>query len=107
MSVLFVPVGIISELLYFRDYWLPQSVASFTIAGVPVLLEDVLFGFAIGGIAAVVAKHCSVADCVSAVRSHIAVFTLVTVAVMAALWFAGMNHLPPPPVRCSPRCILS
>lgn len=51
MSILTAVMGPISEYWYFRDYWQPLLLWRFhpLIGG----LEDVLFGFAVGGIAAV------------------------------------------------------
>jgi hypothetical protein len=44
-------LGVLSETLYFSDYWYPQSVFSFYAFSIPVLLEDILFGFSAVGIA--------------------------------------------------------
>lgn len=46
--------GPLSEIIYFRDYWIPKSVLSIQIGSFPLLIEDVLFGLAIGGIGAVI-----------------------------------------------------
>lgn len=54
MSLLILPTGTIGELIYFKDYWLPQSVLSINILGVPILLEDLVFSFCIGGIGSVI-----------------------------------------------------
>lgn len=56
MSLWFAPIGPLSEILFLRDYWQPQSVASFYIGPVPILLEDLIFAFAAAGIASVVYK---------------------------------------------------
>ena len=47
-------IGPLSEIIYFKDYWIPQSILPLSVGGVPVLIEDVLFGFAIMGIAGVI-----------------------------------------------------
>jgi hypothetical protein len=49
MSFLVAPLGPLSELFYFRDYWNPDYI--FPIFGVGI--EDLLFAFFIGGIGAV------------------------------------------------------
>ena len=49
MSLLVAPMGPISELFYLRDYWQPQLFNGWVIG-----VEDLLFGFVIGGIAAVI-----------------------------------------------------
>ncbi|MFH2013899.1 MAG: lycopene cyclase domain-containing protein [Patescibacteria group bacterium] len=54
MSFLFFGIGIISEnLFYFHDYWSPGSILSFNIGSWHILLEDILFSFAIAGIGSV------------------------------------------------------
>src|ERR1700722_15906251 len=47
-------LGPLSEIIYFRDYWLPASIFPLHIGRFPFMIEDVIFGFAIGGIAAVI-----------------------------------------------------
>ena len=54
MSYIAAIIGPISEILYFRDYWLPESIFPIFIKGFPLMVEDVIFGFTIGGIAAVI-----------------------------------------------------
>lgn len=48
MSVIVALFGPISEIWYFADYWQPEIALSLPIGGV----EDLLFGFSIGGIGA-------------------------------------------------------
>jgi len=50
MSILIAPLGPISQIFYLRDYWNPNYL--FSIFGFGI--EDILFGFFIGGIAAVI-----------------------------------------------------
>lgn len=47
-------LGPLSEIIYFRDYWIPESVFSFHIGRFPFMIEDVIFGFVIGGISSVI-----------------------------------------------------
>ncbi len=54
MSVLLMPAGPISEILYFQDYWLPQSVVPVSVFGHLFMIEDLLFVFSIGGIGGVI-----------------------------------------------------
>jgi hypothetical protein len=49
MSVIGGVAGPISEFMYLRDYWNPQLIGGFSMG-----LEDIIFGFAIAGIAAVI-----------------------------------------------------
>jgi len=49
MSLLVAPMGPISEFFYLRDYWRPELFNSW-----PIGIEDLLFAFSIGGIAAVI-----------------------------------------------------
>ncbi len=48
MSIVVAPLGPVSELFYLRDYWQPELFNGWRIG-----IEDALFGFFIGGIAAV------------------------------------------------------
>lgn len=50
MSILVTPLGPISEFFYFRDYWNPSLL--FNIFGFGI--EDLIFAFAVGGIASVI-----------------------------------------------------
>lgn len=52
-SLVAAPTGPVAELLYFRDYWMPQSVFWTKFFSVPVLLEDLLFAFSMAGIGSV------------------------------------------------------
>lgn len=54
MSYIIAIIGPLSELVYFRDYWLPESIFPIFIWKFPLMIEDILFGFAIGGIASVI-----------------------------------------------------
>lgn len=54
MSWLAMVLGPLSEVIYFRDYWLPESVFPIFIGEFPFMVEDLLFGFSIGGIGAVI-----------------------------------------------------
>lgn len=55
MSLLISPLGTISEFVfYFKDYWIPESILSFSIGPASILLEDFLFAFCIGGIGGVI-----------------------------------------------------
>jgi len=50
MSLLCAPLGPLSEIFYFRDYWHPEYLIKIFGFG----LEDLLFAFFIGGIAAII-----------------------------------------------------
>lgn len=49
MSLILAPFGPLSQLLYIRDYWRPELFNGWVIG-----LEDIIFSFAIGGIASVI-----------------------------------------------------
>lgn len=49
MSLIFAPIGLLTEIIYLHDYWVPQ-----TITRTSVGIEDFFFGFMFGGIAAVI-----------------------------------------------------
>ncbi|MFZ1626745.1 MAG: hypothetical protein WAT81_03020 [Candidatus Moraniibacteriota bacterium] len=50
MSLVSIPGGPLSELLYFRDYWYPQSAFPIRIGPIHTVVEDMLFAFAFAGI---------------------------------------------------------
>lgn len=50
MSVACIPGGPLSELLYFRDYWYPESAFPLQLGPIHTLVEDSLFAFAFAGI---------------------------------------------------------
>lgn len=54
LSIIGAIIGPVSEILYIRDYWLPQSVLPIQIGSFTFMFEDVLFGFTLMGIAGVV-----------------------------------------------------
>lgn len=54
MSIFIAPLAPITQvLLFYKDYWRPEYVWTFHIAGVPLGAEEVLFAFFIGGIGTV------------------------------------------------------
>ncbi len=54
MSYIAAILGPFSEIIYFRDYWLPESIFPIFIGKFPLMVEDIIFGFSIGGISAIV-----------------------------------------------------
>ena len=50
MSLVSIPGGPLSELLYFRDYWYPESAFPIRIGPIHTIVEDMLFAFAFAGI---------------------------------------------------------
>lgn len=54
LSIAGAITGPLSEIIYVRDYWSPQSVFPLHLGSFVLMPEDLLFGFAIGGIAAVI-----------------------------------------------------
>ncbi len=52
MSLISVPGGPLSEILYLRDYWHPISAFPIKIGPVHTVVEDLLFAFAFSGIVA-------------------------------------------------------
>lgn len=96
MSIIAMPWGPISEIVYFKDYWFPKSILSFSLFGHPVLIEDFIFAFAIGGIGAVIyealfKKH-------QARRAmHYSLSLLIIIVIGASsfvlLWQSGLNSI--------------
>jgi len=54
ISLLFTPIGPLSEILHFYDYWKPASILSFNIGTVSIFIEDLVFAFCIAGIGSVI-----------------------------------------------------
>ncbi len=50
-------LGPISEWFYFQDYWYPPSILEWQLGPLRLLLEDVLFGMAVFGVAAALVPH--------------------------------------------------
>lgn len=48
LALIVIPFGILSEALFFRDYWYPPSVWETNILGLRVLLSDILFSATLG-----------------------------------------------------------
>lgn len=53
-SLVGVVIGPVSEIFYFKDYWMPKSIFLMKIGNFLLLPEDILFGFAICGIGGVI-----------------------------------------------------
>jgi hypothetical protein len=98
MSYVIGILGPLSELIYFRDYWLPESIFPIFIGNFPLMIEDVLFGFAIGGIGAVIyeivfRKRLSKLTVRSTKTIKSIYILLVFVFVLIGLWKLGMNSI--------------
>jgi hypothetical protein len=66
MSLLIMPAGPISELLYLKDYWHPQYLIKIFGLGI----EDLLFAFFIGGIGAVIYEELFIKKIRKGKREH-------------------------------------
>lgn len=53
MSLMLIWLGTLTEIMYFQDYWHPESVLTFSAGSVRFLFEDFLFSFVIAGLASV------------------------------------------------------
>jgi hypothetical protein len=50
-ALIFIPIGPVTEMVFFRDYWTFQSALPYVnLLGIPITVEDVLFSFASIGI---------------------------------------------------------
>ncbi|MDP3764103.1 MAG: lycopene cyclase domain-containing protein [bacterium] len=90
MSFLLAPVGPISEMLYFIDYWKPESILFTNIGPVKIFFEDLLFCFLVGGIGSVIyeaifRKHLRRIKKINYKTSLVAI--LITVSVVSYLLF--------------------
>ncbi len=98
MSILLIPVGPISELIYFQDYWTPGSIFSFSIGPVLILIEDILFLFFIGGIGGVIYEALVGRRARKIKKSphyliSVPIVIAVVVIVSLGLWFLGVNSI--------------
>jgi hypothetical protein len=98
MSLLLAPFGPVSELIYFKDYWLPQSILSFNVGTFPVFVEDILFAFAIGGIGGIIyealfRRHLLKLSRPVHYKIGLPMIVLLATAVALTLFFVGLNSI--------------
>ncbi|MFZ3032305.1 MAG: lycopene cyclase domain-containing protein [Candidatus Moraniibacteriota bacterium] len=95
MSLISIPGGPLSELLYLRDYWHPMSAFPVKIGPVHTVIEDMLFAFAFSGIVAVLyqlfTRRSLESD--SAVRSGVRVACASAAIVSLFLVWLGINSI--------------
>jgi hypothetical protein len=95
MSLMAGVMGPFSEFWYFRDYWRPPLIWQFhsLIGG----LEDVLFGFAIGGIAAIIYEEVLGKKLIKRGRNHnllfVLFFFLIFVCTFGFTYTTGLNSI--------------
>jgi len=97
ISLIGLVLGPVSELLYFTDYWMPQSIFSFNVGFHPILLEDLLFGFFFSGAVAVL--YMSLFR--KALRGDynfqhlipLAIFSAIVTGLVIILWRLGVNSI--------------
>lgn len=98
MSIVGAIVGPLSEVVYFHDYWMPQSVFAIHIGHFPFMIEDVLFGFAIVGIAGVIyealtrKREVRSRKRMSRKYSPLQILVVFIVVLLLGLWF-GLNSI--------------
>jgi len=91
MSLILLPLGSISEIIYFRDYWLPNGVWPMYFGVLPIFIEDFIFSLSIGGIGAVVYESLIKRKQVrSRVHKHI---SIVVIAVIFSIVSLGLIKL--------------
>ena len=97
MSLLLAPAGPISEILYFQDYWRPESILFTNIGSVRIFFEDLLFCFLVGGVGSVIyeaifRKHLRKIKKINYKTGLIAI--VITVLVISYLLFkVGVNSI--------------
>lgn len=94
MSAIFTPIGPLLEIIYFKDYWLPESILSFNLGAVPILVEDLLFAFAIGGIGAIIYEalfHRRLSEVQKLGNGKINIFVIILLAGMATYSFLSLG----------------
>lgn len=85
MSILFAPAGFIGEFIYTRDWWNPATITG-TVAGI----EDLLFGFAIAGIASVIYEVVFKKNIVKRTDKIPIKKIIVTIAILSAIFLASV-----------------
>ncbi len=97
MSLVGLVLGPVTELLYFTDYWMPQSIFSFNVGSHPVLLEDLLFGFFFAGAVSVLYTSLSRkvlrGDYNFQHFVHLATFSAMATGMVIILWLWGVNSI--------------
>lgn len=81
--------GPVSEILYFSDYWRPESILKVG----PILIEDVLFGSAIFGLALVLypfIRRMKLGPVLSGNDRHVRTFGTLLFAAMSMILFMGI-----------------
>lgn len=98
MSLILIPLGTLTEILYFQDYWRPRSIFRASVGPVWLLLEDFLFVFAISGIGAVMYEilfHKRIAKKKKNFHKKygLATLTIISVLLTLALFYLGINSI--------------
>ncbi|MDD5621142.1 MAG: lycopene cyclase domain-containing protein [Candidatus Pacebacteria bacterium] len=98
MSVIFLPLGTLYEILHFYDYWKPESIFSFRIGTINILLEDFIFSFAIIGIGSVIyelifRKRLRKINKRGSPILNILYIILIDVIVLLSLFYSGVNSI--------------
>lgn len=67
-GIISIPCAIaIENLIFFQDYWFPQSVLSVQVGSWHILLEDVIFGFSMGGLIPILSHLIGGRECIFSV----------------------------------------
>lgn len=96
ISAITALIGPLSEIIYFRDYWLPESVLAIYIGNFPFMIEDVLFGFAIGGIGAVIYEflfHKNLIKCSDCKKPNMFFIVILFILSLLILLLLGLNSI--------------
>lgn len=98
MSLILIPLGTLTEILYFQDYWKPQSVFQLSVGPIWLLLEDFIFMFAISGIGAVMYEilfHKRIAKKKKNFHKKYGLITIILVSILStlALFYLGINSI--------------
>lgn len=98
MSLMLIPLGTLTEILYFQDYWRPLSILQVNIGPIWLLLEDFLFVFAISGIGAVMYEilfHKRIAKKKKNFHKKYGLFTIIIISILLtlALFYLGINSI--------------
>jgi len=98
MSFLLLITATLGEILYFKDYWNPASIFSMHIWSIRILIEDLIFSFAIAGIGAVIYEaifriKLSKIDKKFSSGNNLIIILCIGIIISLSLFFLGINSI--------------
>jgi hypothetical protein len=96
MSLIFIPFGPLCEILYFKDYWIPQSIFTIPFFTANIFIEDIIFVFCIAGIGAVIYEVFFNQRLRKVnIPIHISALVIFMIAgiILIPIWYLGVNSI--------------